>query len=155
MLNFLWFFIRPFAWFARLLRKIARTTLGQLSWTPPHWLQRGFVRIHLYRRRRPFLFAGEVFLVLLLASGSLWTWKWYQRQPKPHTVFAQVAPIPITPLDKELRIPPLSITLFPLNVKFAAAAALNRTLPLVASVVAVKLALTSVLFVLAANVLAL
>ena len=109
MFNFLWPFIRPFAWFARLLRKIARTTLGQLSWTPPHWLQRGFVRIHLYRRRRPFLFAGEVLLVLLLASGSLWTWKWYQRQPKPHTVSAQVAPIPITPLDKELRIPPLSI----------------------------------------------
>ncbi len=109
MLNFLWLFIRPFAWFARLLRKIARTTLGQLSWTPPPWLQRGFVRIHLYRRRHPFLLAGEVLLVLLLASGSLWTWKWYQRQPKPHTVSAQVAPIPVTPLDKELKIPPLSI----------------------------------------------
>jgi uncharacterized protein YfaS (alpha-2-macroglobulin family) len=105
----LWLFIRPFAWFARLLRKIARTTLGQLSWTPPPWLQHGFVRIHLYHRRHPFLLAGEVLLVLLLASGSLWTWKWYQRQPKPHTVSAQVAPIPVTPLDKELKIPPLSI----------------------------------------------
>ena len=109
MLNFLWLFIRPFAWFARLLRKIARTTLGQLSWTPPPWLQRGFVRIHLYHRRHPFLLAVGVLLVLLLASGSLWTWKWYQRQPKPHTVSAQVAPIPVTPLDKELKIPPLSI----------------------------------------------
>jgi uncharacterized protein YfaS (alpha-2-macroglobulin family) len=109
MLNFLRLFIRPFAWFARLLRKIARTTLGQLSWTPPHWLQRGFVRIHLYHRRHPFLLAVGVLLVLLLASGSLWTWKWYQRQPKPHTVSAQVAPIPVTPLDKELKIPPLSI----------------------------------------------
>ena len=109
MLNFLWPFIRPFAWFARLLRKIARTTLGQLSWTPPLWLQRGFTRIHLYRRRRPFVFAGGVLLVLLLASGSLWTWKWYQRQPKPHTVSAQIAPIPVTPLDKELKIPPLSV----------------------------------------------
>src|SRR5437764_12992524 len=109
MLNFLWLFIRPFAWFARLLRKIARTTLGQISWTPPHWLQRAFIRIHLYPRRRPFLLAGAVLLVLLLASGPLWTWKWCQRQPKPPTVSAQLAPIPVTPLDTELNIPPLSI----------------------------------------------
>ena len=50
-----------------------------------------------------------VLLVLLLASGSLWTYRWYQRQPKPHTVSATVAPIPVTPLEKELKFPPLSI----------------------------------------------
>ncbi len=109
MLEFFWPLIRPFAWLARLLRKIARTVLGQLSWTPPHWLQRGVVRMHLYRRRHPFITAGAVLLVLLLASGSLWTWRWYQRQPKPHTVSAQVAAIPVTPLEKELKFPPLSI----------------------------------------------
>ncbi|HWM25531.1 MAG TPA: alpha-2-macroglobulin [Chthoniobacterales bacterium] len=109
MLEFFWPLIRPFAWLARLLRKIARTVLGQLSWTPPHWLQRGIVRMHLYRRGHPFITAGAVLLVLLLASGSLWTWRWYQRQPKPHTVSAQVAPIPVTPLEKELKFPPLSI----------------------------------------------
>ncbi len=109
MLEFFWLLIRPFAWLARLLRKIARTLFGQLSWAPPHWLQRGFVRIHLYRRAHPFLVAGGVLLVLLLASGSLWTWRWYQRQPKPHTVSATVAPIPVTPLEKELKFPPLSI----------------------------------------------
>jgi alpha-2-macroglobulin len=109
MLEFFWPLIRPFAWLARLLRKIARTLFGQLSWTPPHWLQRGFVRIHLYRRAHPFLVAGGVLLVLLLASGSLWTWRWYQRQPKPHKVYATVAPIPITPLEKELKFPALSI----------------------------------------------
>jgi len=109
MFKFFWPLIRPFAWLARLLRKIARTLFGQLSWTPPHWLQRGFVRAHLYRRAHPILVAGGVLLVLLLASGSLWTWRWYQRQPKPHRVSANVAPIPVTPLDKELKFPPLSI----------------------------------------------
>ena len=109
MLEFFWPLIRPFAWLARLLRKIARTLFGQLSWTPPHWLQRGFVRIHLYRRAHPFLVAGGVLLVFLLASGSLWTWRWYQRQPKPHQVSAKVAPIPVTPLEKELKFPALTI----------------------------------------------
>jgi len=109
MLEFFWPLIRPFAWLARLLRKIARTVLGQLSWTPPHWLQRGMVRMHLYRRGHPFITAGAVLLVFLIASGSLWTWRWYQRQPKPHRVSAQVAPIPVTPLEKELKFPPLSI----------------------------------------------
>lgn len=109
MLEFFWPLIRPFAWLARLLRKIARTVLGQLSWTPPHWLQRGIVRMHLYRRGHPFITAGAVLLVFLLASGSLWTWRWYQRQPKPHVVSAQVAPIPVTALEKELKFPPLSM----------------------------------------------
>jgi uncharacterized protein YfaS (alpha-2-macroglobulin family) len=109
MLEFFWPLIRPFAWLARLLRKIARTLFGQLSWTPPHWLQRGFVRATVFRRGHPFLVAGGVLLVLLLASGSLWTYRWYQRQPKPHTVSATVASIPVTPLDKELKFPPLSI----------------------------------------------
>ncbi len=109
MLKFFWLLIRPFAWLARLLRKIARTLFGQLSWTPPHWLQRGFVRIHLYRRAHPLLVAGGILLVFLLASGSLWTWRWYQRQPKPHRVSATVAAIPVTPLEKELKFPPLSI----------------------------------------------
>src|ERR1700730_7645772 len=109
MLEFFWPLIRPFAWVARLLRKIARTLFGQLSWTPPHWLQRGFVRIRLYRRAHPVLVAVVVLLVLLFASGSLWTWRWYQRRPKPHKVFAPVAPIPVPPLEKELKGPPLSI----------------------------------------------
>ena len=66
-------------------------------------------RLHIFRRRRPVLAAGIVLLALLLASGSLWTWRWYQRQPKPHRVSATVAAIPITPLEKELKFPPLSI----------------------------------------------
>src|ERR1700730_11653133 len=109
MLEFFWPLIRPFAWLARLVRKIARAPFGQLSWTPPHWLQRSVVRIVLFRRGHPLILAGGVLLVLLLASGSLWTWRWYQRQPKPRQVHAEVSRIPVTPLEKELKFPPLSI----------------------------------------------
>jgi uncharacterized protein YfaS (alpha-2-macroglobulin family) len=109
MLNFLWPLIRPFAWLARWLRKIFRTAFGQLSWKPPRWLQLGFARVVLFRRGHPILAATYVLLAFLLISGSIWSWRWCQRQPKPHTVHASVAALPVTPLEKELKFPPLSI----------------------------------------------
>ncbi|HEX8489584.1 MAG TPA: hypothetical protein VF626_01080, partial [Chthoniobacterales bacterium] len=109
MLNFLWPLIRPFAWLARWLRKIFRTAFGQLSWQPPYWLQRGFARVVLFRRGHPLLAAVIVLLAFVIAGTSVRTWRWYQSRPKPHMVTAQVAPIPVTPLDKELKFPPLTI----------------------------------------------
>ncbi|HYJ06068.1 MAG TPA: hypothetical protein VEX43_13105, partial [Chthoniobacterales bacterium] len=109
MLNVLWLVIRPFAWLARWLRKIFRTAFGQLSWKPPYWLQRGFARVVLFRRGHPLLAAVIVFLAFVIAGTSVRTWRWYQSRPKPHMVTAQVAPIPVTPLDKELKFPPLTI----------------------------------------------
>ncbi|HYJ06064.1 MAG TPA: alpha-2-macroglobulin [Chthoniobacterales bacterium] len=109
MLNVLWLLIRPFAWLARWLRKIFRTAFGQLSWKPPYWLQRGFARVVLFRRGHPLLAAVIVFLAFVIAGTSVRTWRWYQSRPKPHMVTAQVAPIPVTPLDKELKFPPLTI----------------------------------------------
>src|SRR6478736_2275177 len=109
MVNFLWFLIRPFAWLARWIRKIFRTAFGQLSYRPPDWLQRGFTRVHIYRRAHPVLAAGIVLGVLLIASGSVWTWKWYQRRPKPQFVSARVEPIPVTPLEKDLKFPPVIV----------------------------------------------
>lgn len=109
MLNFLWPVIRPFAWLARWLRKVFRTAFGQLSYRPPQWFQSGFARVVIYRRGHPIVAAVIVLLAFLVASGSVWTWRWYQRQPKPHTVSATVAPIPVTPLQKELKFPPLTI----------------------------------------------
>jgi uncharacterized protein YfaS (alpha-2-macroglobulin family) len=109
MHNFFWLLIRPFAWLARWLRKIFRTAFGQFSYRPPFWLQRGFTRVVLFRRGHPVLAAALVLLVFLIASGSVWTWRWYQRQPKPHMVYATVAPIPVTPLEKELKFPPLTV----------------------------------------------
>src|SRR4051812_27697412 len=109
MLKFLWPLIRPFAWLARLLRKIFRTAFGQLSWNPPRWLQVGFARLVLFRRGHPVLAATLVLLAFLLVSGSIWSWRWYKGQPKPHRVHAEVAAIPVTPLEKELKFPQLSI----------------------------------------------
>ena len=109
MFNFLWPVIRPFAWLARWLRKISRTAFGQLSWKPPQWLQLGFTRLVLFRRGHPLLAAVIVLLAFLIAGGSIRGWRWYQSRPKPHLVYAQVASIPITPLDKELKFPPLTI----------------------------------------------
>ena len=110
MVNFWWWLIRPFAWLARWIRKIFRTAFGQLSYQPPEWLRRGFTRVHVYRRAHPILAAAIVLGTFVLASGSVWTWRWYQRLPKPHRVFATVSPIPVTPLEKELKFPSLTIT---------------------------------------------
>jgi len=109
MLNFLWPLIRPFAWLARWLRKIFRTAFGQLSWSPPYWLQRAFARVVLFRRGHPILAPAIVLLVFVVAGGSVRGWRWYQSRPKPHRVYAQVAPIPVTPLEKELKFPLLLI----------------------------------------------
>src|SRR5437763_4943532 len=109
MVNFWWWLIRPFAWLARWIRRIFRTAFGQLSYRPPLWLQRGFTRIHIYRRAHPILAAVIVLGAFVIASGSVWTWRWYQRLPKPHTVHATVAAIPVTPVGKELKFPPLTI----------------------------------------------
>ena len=109
MLNFLWPLLRPFAWLARWLRKIFRTAFGQLSWKPPYWLQRGFARVVIFRRGHPLLAAVIVLLAFVIAGTSVRTWRWYQSRPKPHMVTARVAPIPVTPLEKELKFPPLAI----------------------------------------------
>jgi alpha-2-macroglobulin len=109
MSKFLWLLIRPFAWLARWLRKIFRTAFGQLSWKPPYWLQRGFARVVLFRRGHPLLAAVIVLLAFVIAGGSVRGWRWYQNRPKPHKVYADVGSIPVTPLEKELKFPPLTI----------------------------------------------
>src|SRR6195256_6494426 len=109
MSKFLWLLIRPFAWLARWLRKIFRTAFGQLSWKPPYWLQRGFARVVLFRRGHPLLAAVIVLLAFAIAGGSVRGWRWYQNRPKPHKVYAEVGSIPVTPLEKELKFPPLTI----------------------------------------------
>ena len=48
--------------------------------------------------------------MLVLTAASLWTWNWYQRQPKPRKVQATLAPVPVTPLEKTLRFPTLRVT---------------------------------------------
>src|SRR2546423_274298 len=109
MVNFWWFLIRPFAWLARWLRKIFRTAFGQLSYRPPYWLQRGFTRVVLFRRGHPFLAAVIVGAASVFASGWVGPGRWSQRHRNPQKFNATAAPIPVTPLEKELKFPPLTI----------------------------------------------
>ncbi len=96
---------RPFVLIASFIAGIVSAIFGKISWTPPHWLQSG----GRYSKAHPRIMSAVLVLALLLAGGAHWTWRWYQRQPKPHKVYAQVAPIPVTPLEKELKFPALSI----------------------------------------------
>ena len=32
--------------------------------------------------------------MVVIVAASIWTWRWYERRPKPHTVHAEVAKIP-------------------------------------------------------------
>jgi uncharacterized protein YfaS (alpha-2-macroglobulin family) len=96
---------RPFVLLASLLAAIVSAIFGKICWTPPRWWQSSTS----YGRAHPRIVTAGLVLVLLLTGGSIWAWRWYQRQPKPHKVYAQVAPIPVTPLEKELKFPPLFI----------------------------------------------
>ncbi|MGI8820959.1 MAG: alpha-2-macroglobulin [Chthoniobacterales bacterium] len=110
MFRFFWLLFRPVVLLTRILKRIDRALFGQFAWTPPPWHQSLTRRVHFFRRAHPRILAAGIILALLLAGGSIGTWRWYQRQPKPHTVSASVSSISVTPLEKELKFPPLTVT---------------------------------------------
>ena len=79
--------------------------LGDFSWTPPLWIKRSVARIRAHR----LVSSATVILILALLNGGVWTWRWYQKQPKPHRVAVTVEAIPVTPLAKELVPAPMRI----------------------------------------------
>jgi uncharacterized protein YfaS (alpha-2-macroglobulin family) len=50
-----------------------------------------------------------VLAILLISCGGAWTWKWYSHLRKPKRVSAQIVPIEVTKLDKELKFPRLVV----------------------------------------------
>src|SRR5436305_1456103 len=101
--------LRPIFWLGRVVSKIWFALFGRVSWSPPSWMARSNEVWSRFGNNRPWTNALLVVAVLLIACGSLWSWKWYQSRPKPHFVSASVQSIPVTKLDKELRYPPLVI----------------------------------------------
>ncbi len=71
---------------------------GTFTWTAPAWLRRAASAIHSHRRTSIFLFLS----LFLLVFGTWQAWRWYQSRPKPERIAVTVAPIPVTPLTKEL-----------------------------------------------------
>src|SRR5678815_4524114 len=97
----------------RLLHDVVHTItralhalIGDISWRPPGWLQRCYSTCRRHQR----LSVASLLAVVLVASAGVWTWRWYERKPRPHRVITTVAPVPVTPLEKTLRFPPLRIS---------------------------------------------
>ncbi|PZR74982.1 MAG: hypothetical protein DLM52_08505, partial [Chthoniobacterales bacterium] len=85
------------------------TILGRFSWSPPCWLVRLSANIVTIARRRPWLSAATVVsAIALIAAGAL-TWRWYERQPKPHRVHVTITAPPVMKLEKELKFPLLVV----------------------------------------------
>jgi uncharacterized protein YfaS (alpha-2-macroglobulin family) len=88
-----------------MFKKRLALLLGNFSWNRPPWLTRTTSTIRAHR----LLAACVVLITALAASGGWWSWRWYQRQPKPHRVVVTADPISVTPMAKELRPGPLVV----------------------------------------------
>ncbi len=48
-------------------------------------------------------------MILLVSCAGVWTWNWYSHLPKPKKVLANIVPIEVTKLEKELKFPRLVV----------------------------------------------
>src|SRR6266404_1789784 len=99
------FILWPLGVLGRFVTKIWLAIFGRVAWTPPRW----FSAWSDFSGNRPRTTASILIAAFLITCGSIWTWKWYQAQPKPHRVSATVPAIPVTKLDRELQFPPLIV----------------------------------------------
>ena len=94
---------------ARTLRRFIELIFGNVSWRPPGWLGRTVHGYNRFGRAHPRLIASGMLAILLISCGGVWTWKWYSHLPKPKKVSANIVPIEITKLEKELKFPRLVV----------------------------------------------
>src|SRR5436190_2463727 len=91
------------------LRQLLTTLLGDFKWTPPDWLLHASLAAVNGSRAHRRLCAGIALSLLVLGGTGWWTYRWYQRRPKPFTVSVTVESPGVTPLEKDLVPRPLVI----------------------------------------------
>jgi uncharacterized protein YfaS (alpha-2-macroglobulin family) len=89
---------------SKLWRFIERA-FGVVAWTPPAWVPRAKGWVGAHRALTALWLAGAV----LFTGGGGWLYHWYRHLPPPRTVAVSVDDIPVTPLEKILHPPLLSI----------------------------------------------
>ena len=89
---------------SRLWRFLERT-LGVIAWTPPAWVARAREWVLAHRALAALWLAGA----LIVAGGGARFYIWYRHLPPPRTVAVSVGDIPVTPLEKVLHPPVISI----------------------------------------------
>ncbi len=85
------------------------TIFGHLSWTPPPWLRVGANATLRFGKRRPLISATIAFAVIVVSASSVWAWRWYARQPKPHRVHATIKSPAVPAPENESQFIPLVI----------------------------------------------
>lgn len=81
-----------------MIKKFFTALFGNLSWQAPQWL-RHFAQT---ATTKPKAFWGSLIAILLFLSLSIYGYLWYQSQPQPERIIAQVIPPKLTPNEHEL-----------------------------------------------------
>ncbi len=95
---------------AAVSRRSWKFIFGDVSWQPPAWFVQTAEGWRRIERAYPRLIAPVIIGVFLFSCAAAWTWNWYSHLPTPHHVAVKVGAIPVTPLQEELKFPPLVIS---------------------------------------------
>ncbi|MDS0794573.1 alpha-2-macroglobulin [Burkholderia pseudomultivorans] len=109
--------IRAIGFVWRLLGRVLRPLVGDVSWTAPAWLGLTATAV----RRRPWHAGGAVLLAAALAAGGYW-YKHRPKPPEPATVGFTVKAPAVTAYEVDDSGKP-KVTVHPLEVAFAQSAA--------------------------------
>ncbi|KVC36799.1 alpha-2-macroglobulin [Burkholderia pseudomultivorans] len=109
--------IRAIGFVWRLLGRVLRPLVGDVSWTAPAWLGVTATAV----RRRPWHAGGAVLLAAALAAGGYW-YKHRPKPPEPATVGFTVKAPAVTAYEVDDSGKP-KVTVHPLEVAFAQSAA--------------------------------
>lgn len=85
----------------RYTAAFCRAVFGQFNWNSPPWVKTV--------QRHKIMLAAITLLAGALVAAGYFTYRWYEAQPKPELVTAQIAVPGVTPLAKELKPEPLRI----------------------------------------------